>query len=98
MFKRIGMSIVACGVLLGLSCGADAAVVTRKVTTHTAPHRTTFRTHRSVSHRPVIRRGVHKNFRKVSTVTTKNSNVLAGRFHHRMMMRPMVRYHRVWMS
>lgn len=80
MFKRLGLTIVACGVMLGIAGAANAAVMPVKVTNRTTVQRTTVH-----PHRVTVRRGVHRTHVRrhysFNSMKTPLQSTFAGRWH-----------------
>ena len=77
MLRRLGLTIVACGVMLGIAGAANAAVMPAKITNRSTVQRVAVHPHRTT-----VRRGVHRtHIRRHASMNTSLKNTFAGRWH-----------------
>lgn len=81
MWKRLGMTVVACGVMLGVAGFADAGVVSARTTHRTTAQRTAVKPHKKV-----VKHDSHKTIqhRRHAAVQTPLQNAVARRWSRGM--------------
>lgn len=82
MFKRIGLTVVACGLMLGVAGFADAGTVPVKNTNRSTVVRTTVKPHRMTFRKGVHRTTNHRHHFGVKGTKVSLSNAVARRGFH----------------